>query len=95
MSEMREEISSKNLTQLTSPLKAIRQKCLDCVWGNATEVRLCPSESCPLFPFRFGKNPFRKKPEYTQEQKAEMAERLKSGRKTIVKTIEKENVISE
>lgn len=63
--------------RITSPLKAIRQKCLDCVWGNATEVRLCPSESCPLFPFRFGKNPFKPKREYTEQQRKDMAERLK------------------
>lgn len=38
-----------------SPLKAIRAKCIDCCCGNKTEVRLCPSEKCPLWPFRSGR----------------------------------------
>lgn len=42
-----------------TPLKAIRQNCLDCMNGNANEVKLCPSVKCPLFPFRFGHNPNR------------------------------------
>lgn len=37
-----------------SPLKAIRAKCIDCCCGNKAEVRLCPSEKCPLWPFRSG-----------------------------------------
>lgn len=40
-----------------TPVKAIRAKCLDCVCGQANEVRLCPCEECPLWPFRLGKNP--------------------------------------
>lgn len=37
--------------------KAIRLKCLDCCGGQAKEVRLCPCEKCPLFPYRFGHVP--------------------------------------
>lgn len=37
-----------------SPLKAIRAKCIDCSGGNKAEVRLCPSKTCPLWPFRSG-----------------------------------------
>jgi hypothetical protein len=43
-----------------TPLKAIRKKCLDCVCGSANEVKLCPSDDCPLFTYRFGKNPARR-----------------------------------
>lgn len=43
-----------------TPLKAIRAKCLDCMYDNQNEVRLCPSEGCPLWEYRFGKNPKRK-----------------------------------
>lgn len=43
----------------TSPLKAIRLKCLDCCCGSNHEVKLCTAENCPLHPFRFGKNPNR------------------------------------
>jgi hypothetical protein len=40
-----------------SVLKAIRVKCLDCCCGSNTEVKLCPSEKCALWIYRFGKNP--------------------------------------
>lgn len=60
-----------------TPLKAIRQNCLDCMCGNSEEVKKCPSENCPLFPFRFGTNPFNKKREYSEEYKAVLRERMK------------------
>lgn len=40
-----------------TPLKAIRAKCLDCCCGQTYEVRMCPSEDCPLHEYRFGKRP--------------------------------------
>jgi len=46
---------------ITSPLKAIRAYCLDCVGGVAAEVRKCTGRlcnenwTCPLHPYRFGK----------------------------------------
>lgn len=43
----------------TSPVKAIRLKCLDCCCGSSHEVKLCSVTNCPLYPFRFGKNPNR------------------------------------
>ena len=43
-----------------SPLKAIRQNCIDCSGGCKKEVRLCVIPDCPLYPFRFGTNPNRK-----------------------------------
>lgn len=42
-----------------TPLKAIREKCLDCMCGSSYEVRLCPIKDCTLYPFRFGHNPAR------------------------------------
>lgn len=63
-----------------NPVKAIRAKCLDCCCGQPNEVRLCTIERCPLHPFRFGTNPYRAKREYTEEQRAEMAMRLKNAR---------------
>ncbi len=44
---------------MLTPLKAIRAKCVDCSCGNMAEVKRCPLESCPLHPYRFGKNPSR------------------------------------
>ena len=42
-----------------TPLKAIRAKCMDCCCESAYEVRMCPCSDCPLYPYRFGKNPRR------------------------------------
>lgn len=40
-----------------TPMKAIRQKCLDCCNGQMKEVRSCTVKNCPLFAFRNGKRP--------------------------------------
>lgn len=42
-----------------TPLKAIRKKCLDCSCWQPKEVKLCSLTECPLYVFRFGKNPTR------------------------------------
>lgn len=44
---------------ITSPLKIIRAKCLDCSGGAKRDVRECKFPDCPLYPFRMGKNPYR------------------------------------
>lgn len=44
---------------MLTPMKAIRAKCLDCSCGSPNEVKLCPVTACPLFHYRFGKNPNR------------------------------------
>lgn len=62
-----------------SPLKAIRAKCLDCSCDSISEVKNCPIVNCPIYPFRFGKNPFTKR-ELTPEQREAAAERLKEAR---------------
>ena len=66
------------MTEIKSPVKAIRAKCLDCCCGQANEVRLCPAQDCPLWPFRFGKNPFRTKRELSEDQRAAAAARLRA-----------------
>lgn len=40
-----------------TPMRAIRKKCLDCSCDQAGEVRNCQIERCPLWPYRFGRNP--------------------------------------
>lgn len=65
---------------ITSPIKAIRAKCIDCCCGQYNEVKFCTAEKCPLHPFRFGKNPYRTKKIYSEEQKKAIAERLSAGR---------------
>lgn len=49
--------STENLT----PVRAIRRKCLDCCGGYEREVRECELDDCPLWDYRLGKNPSRKK----------------------------------
>ena len=42
-----------------SPLRAIRDRCLDCSCSQVSEVRLCEAAAkCP-WPFRVGKHPWR------------------------------------
>lgn len=67
-------------TVIISPMKAIRAACIECCGTQISEVRLCTVTSCPLHPFRMGKNPYRKKREYTEEEKAAMRERLSKNR---------------
>ena len=59
-----------------TPMKAIREKCLDCSGGSSNEVKLCTVTGCALYPFRLGKNPNIKKREYTEEERAELASRF-------------------
>lgn len=35
--------------------EAIKSKCLDCSCGKREEVRRCTLTSCPLWPYRTGK----------------------------------------
>jgi hypothetical protein len=42
------------------PLQALRARCLDCCAQQAKEVALCPAVDCPSWPFRMGKDPWRK-----------------------------------
>tara|TARA_B100001146_G_scaffold116821_1_gene102900 strand:- start:875 stop:1096 length:222 start_codon:yes stop_codon:yes gene_type:complete len=43
--------------KFSTPIKAMRQKCLDCTAGSFKEVRLCTVVECALYPYRFGKRP--------------------------------------
>lgn len=65
----------------TNPVKAIREKCLDCCCGSTAEVKSCTAANCALFPFRLGKNPYRQRREMTEEQKHALADRLREARK--------------
>jgi hypothetical protein len=58
----------------------IREECIDCSGGSIHEVKLCVIPECPLYPFRFGKNPFRKRRKLTDQQRQEIAERLRKSR---------------
>ena len=70
---MEKPVSSKQ----TNPVKAIRAYCLSRCLESANEVAQCAASGCELWEFRMGKNPYRAKRVYTEEQKAIMAERLR------------------
>lgn len=53
--------SLRALRQPTSPIKAVRAKCVDCSGGSAAEARKCLAVECPLWAFRMGTNVFRGK----------------------------------
>ena len=40
-----------------TPIKSIRQKCLNCSYWQPKEVRLCPLIDCALYPYRMGTRP--------------------------------------
>ena len=44
-----------------TPCKAIRLKCRECTCNSTKAIRRCTHKKCPLFRFRYGTNPNRKK----------------------------------
>ena len=77
-------MSHKEPKKCKSPVKAIRQFCIECMGGrgsgqNYTKlIEECVSTNCPLYDFRFGKNPHHTQ-NLTAEQRKERGERLKSS----------------
>lgn len=64
----------------TNPVKVMREFCKTCMGGSAEEIKKCTAKTtCPIYPWRFGKNPYRKKKEYTDEELAELRERMKKA----------------
>ena len=45
------------MTTKTELLRTIKNHCTECCGGNVLEVKLCTVERCPLYSFRFGKDP--------------------------------------
>lgn len=66
--------------RITSVLKAIKKKCLNCCAYQRDEVKYCSATSCELWPFRLGRNPYRKKRNLTEEQKQKIKERMLQNR---------------
>lgn len=65
---------------ITSPLEAIKEMCLDCCGGSRSYVTSCPDTKCSLHAFRLGKNPYRKTREYTEIEKEDLRNRMKTAR---------------
>ena len=43
--------------KIKTPIKAIRQNCLNCSGGSYKEVKQCVIHNCPLYPYRMGRRP--------------------------------------
>lgn len=71
-----EETSDVRGKEVTSPLKAIRAFCIDCQGGAVREIKSCTAPKCPLYAFRMGKNPYRKR-ELSPEHLAKLQEARK------------------
>jgi hypothetical protein len=76
------------LGHLPKPIHSvIREKCLDCN-GSAHEVRLCTVVRCPLWPYRLGASPFRKRRTISPAH----AERLRLGRTRLAEIASRDEV---
>ncbi len=81
---------------MTTPLRAIRAKCVDCCGGSKAEPKTCTAQGCPLWAFRSGHNPNRKKPAGAAQasEKAEQPERKPKQAQKLIKPPEKANKTS-
>lgn len=70
------------MAEIKSPAKAIRAYCLDCTGNQPSEVRNCTIKRCPLYPFRFGKNPFHSRSNKLLTENEEMSESALIGTET-------------
>ncbi len=60
-------------------LSAIRAKCLDCA-ATSHAVRLCECANCPLWPFRLGVDPWRKRRILTGDDRERQTARMHVAR---------------
>ena len=42
------------------PMRAMREKCMDCCCGQAAMIGDCPTTGCAMWPYRRGRDPNRK-----------------------------------
>ena len=53
--------------KIKSPIRAIRAFCRECV-ETSKDIEECTGWTCPLFPFRFGVNPYYGEKDDTQTE---------------------------
>ena len=63
-----------------NPMRAIREKCLDCTCQQPIEVKECTVKTCALYPFRMGVNPYRAKRVMSPEAVAKAKVNLMAAR---------------
>lgn len=74
-----------------SPMQAIRRKCLDCCGNQPSEVKLCETVTCPLWPFRAGRHPYTKR----GLQEADSGQRASGACQVPAKAVSSETALQE
>jgi hypothetical protein len=69
--------------QEKSPIKAIREHCIECIGGRDNQgykklISECPSSDCGLYAFRFGKNPYHNQ-KLSNEQRKTLSDRARNS----------------
>lgn len=81
--EMVQKIENEILkNKANTPQKAIVNFCIMCMGGHKSWVKECTSINCPLYEFRFGRNPYRKVREYSEEELEKLKNRAKKARES-------------
>ncbi len=62
-----------------SAQKALRLHCIDCAGGSPHEVALCTARKCPAWPFRLGRNPWKKAPSEAQKLRGRQLASRRAG----------------
>lgn len=61
-------MNRKEKERYENPLQAIREKCLHCCSLTEEAIATCNCTNCPLWSFRYGKNPFAKNEKISEQQ---------------------------
>ena len=73
---IRTEKSTRTIT--LTPIKAIRAFCSECMCWQPKEIENCTDKLCPLYPYRFGKDPGQKR-DLTDAQRDVLRKRAKKS----------------
>jgi hypothetical protein len=69
---------------ISTPLKAIREHCLECCGWSSTEVGLCTAPLCALYKYRHGRRPVEERQKLSPEaieKRRKILERLREAKK--------------
>jgi hypothetical protein len=77
-SDINRALAARKSPEITRPLKAIRAYCLHCMGMSRDAVAECWTVTCPVHPFRFGRNPNHRR-RLSDEEKVARSARLGRG----------------
>ena len=78
--ELRKKYPGLDKKSRGNPLGAIQLFCIECMGGVKSEVNICTCNECPLYDYRLGDNPYRKKVQLSKERKIQLSEHMRSLR---------------